>query len=596
MRYRSTLAAYREARRQGESRRARALARRVSTQGDRVSSAGRRLSADFAHVTSNSTINLTRAREITSEVTGNVSATTGRIRTTEFRPPRLNLSSTGARVSFADPATLRGQLRASNETPLAGRTVTIRTPETTIRTETNASGSFTATYRPTTVPTGNATVVAEYRPRNDSPFSGIEARTTLSVGETEGTLRVTEASDRAAFGDEVSVRGTLRADGRPVAGVPVVVTLGGVRLAAAETNASGGFSAAGSISTAVPAGNSTLDVSLARRGRALTADPASTVVSVERTEPRLVAGTERLDPDTVRVFGSLTAGRTPVKNATLRIRRGTDLVATVRLDGGGAFERNVSVLDLPANGTTTMVVAYEPPGGNLDAVSVQVRVSTASGLPPAFVDTPLDAWLASLSRLDPALLAIGALALLMVSLVSTGAAYRSQGRFQSAIWRSAAVAVGQLLGIDTGPASGTDPDADGASTDAGSTPDAEDVDGGRADGDATGPGVGLLDAARGRLDGGRLDEAVVVAYGAARRHLDASLDVDPALTHWELLAVYREALDREDRAALERLTAAYERAAFSPARSTTETARLALENAATIVGRGPGSTDPMDDD
>jgi hypothetical protein len=579
VRYRSTLAAYRAARRQGESRRAKALARRVSRQGDRVSSAGRQLSTDYAHVTSNSTINLTKAREITSAVTGTVSATTARIRTTEFRPPRLNVSSNGERVSFADPAILRGQLRAPDGTPLAGRTVTIRTPQTTIRTETNASGGFTATYRPTMVPTGNATVVAQYRPQNDSPYSSVGSRTTLSIRETEGTLRVTGASDRATFGDEVSVSGTLRADGRRVAGVPVVVTLGGVRLAAAETNASGGFTAAGPVSAAVPAGRSTLAVSLARRGRALTADSASTTVSVERTEPRLVAGTERLDPDTVRVFGSLIAGRDPVTNATLRIRRGTDLVATVRLDGGGAFERNVSVLDLPANGTTTMVVAYDPPGGNLEPVSVRVRVSTASGLPPVFVDTPLDAWLASLSRLDPALLAVGALALLMMSLVSTGAVYR--GRFQFATWRSPTVVADRLLGVDDAadPASGVAPDAEGVG--------AEQV---------AGPGAGLLDAAWGCLDGGRSDEAVVVAYGAARRHLDASLDVDSALTHWELLAVHRETLAHDDRAALERLTAAYERAAFSPARSTTDTARLALENAATIVGRVPGPTDPTDDD
>jgi hypothetical protein len=591
VRYRSTLAAYREARRQGQVRRARVLARRVSQQGARVVSLGQRLSTDYGIIAGNGTIAIGPASEITAGTTSNASRTVDRVRNDEFRPPVLAVSTNTTSASFVEPVGIRGELRARDGTPLAGRPVEIRTPERTVRTETDTNGTVTVTYRPTAVPTGNATVVVRYLPRADSEYVGTEAQTNVSVRVASGTLRVAASPSTVAFGDELTVRGNVGVDGRGVGGVPVAVTAGGVRLTTAETNASGGVTVSGPVPGSIANGSADVTLSLATEGGALTADPASTSVEIESTRPQLIVGTERLDADTARVYGRLSANDVPVSNATLRIRRDDEALATVSLSETGAFERNVSLSDLPANGSTVLAVSYRPPRGNLEPVALRIEVrSVPRELPDPPDVSPLVRWVTSLLRFDPLLLSVSALALLVIFLVASGAAYRSGGRVPLVILRRGVGAVGGLVGggPDDSPADGT------ASQSAADTPDSSVTIPAGVDADAE---SALLNAARARIEGGRPDDAVIVAYGAVRRHLDARFDVDPTLTHWELLAVYHDALDGERRDALQQLTAAYESAAFSPAGSTADTARAAYESAARIIGRPSSEADgaPADD-
>lgn len=594
VRYRSTLAAYREARRQGQVRRARVLARRISQQGARVISIGQRLSTEYGIIADNGTIAIGPARDIVAGTTSNASTTVDRIRNDEFSPPVLNVSTNTTSASFVEPVGIRGQLRAQDGRPLADRPVEIRMPERTVRTETDANGTFTVTYRPTAARTGNVTVVAQYLPRDDSEYVGTEAQTNVSVRSASGTLRVTASPSTVAFGDDLTVRGTFRVDGIGVAGVPVVVTADDVRLTTTETNASGGFAVSGPVPLSIANGSTDVTVSLAEADGALTAGSASTPIEIESTRPQLVVGTERLDADTARVYGRLAANDVPISNATLRIRRDDEALATVRLTETGAFERNVSLSDLPANGSTVLSVSYRPPGGNLEPVALRVEVRPV----PRELPEPPDVrqfvrWLTSLIRFDPLLLSVSALALLLVFLVASGAAYRSSGGLQFATLRRGLGAVGRVVGrgggadksgraADTSPPSVADAPESSATTAATVDADAESA---------------FLNAARTRIEGGRPDDAVIVAYGAARRHLDARFDIDPALTHWELLAVYHDMLDGDALNALQQLTAAYESAAFSRAGSTIETAREAYESAARIIGQVPPEADeaPADD-
>jgi hypothetical protein len=591
VRYRSTLAAYHEARRQGQVRRARVLARRVSQQGARVVSTGRRLSTDYGIIAGNGTMAIGEAREITAETTGNASATVDRIRNDEFSPPVLNVSANVTRVSFVDPVGIHGQLRARDGTPLAGRPIEIQTPGLTVRTETDANGAFTVTYRPTAARTGDATIVARYLPRNDSQYVGTEAQTNVSIWAASGTLQVNATPSIVAFGDELTVRGEFQVDGMGVAGIPVAVRAGDVRLTTTETNASGGFAVSRPVPAPIADGSTEVTVSLAERGGALTAESASVPIEIESTRPRLLVGTDRLDASTTRVYGRLSADDVPVPNATLRIRRNDESLATVRLSETGAFERNVSLPDLLANESTVLSVSYQPPRGNLEPIALRVEVRPVPRELPGPPDvTSLVRWLASLTRFDPLLLSVAALALLVVFLVASGAAYRSGGGVPFASLRRSVGATGRLIGLID--------DADDSPADRTTTPSAGDPPGSSvttgADADAE---SAFLNAARARIEGGRPDDAVIVAYGAVRRHLDARFDIDPALTHWELLAVYHDVLDGESRNALRQLTAAYESAAFSQDGSTVDTARTAYENAARLVGRTPPEADaaPVDD-
>ena len=581
VRYRSTLEAYQRARQQGQVRQARALARRVSQQGDGVETAGERVLTDYRIIASNSSIPVSRPRSITSETMSNASATTDEIRTASFNPPRLTLSPNATRASFDDPAVIRGRLSDRDDgSPLSGQSILVRTPETTLRTETGANGTFAVPYRPTAAPVGNATVIVRYQPRDDSEYTPIENRTNVSVRATQATLRVNETTSTVGFGDDLRVRGTLGAGGVGAANATVVASLGGVRLATAETNETGACVATGQVPAAVPAGSPQLTVSLAGDDRALQAEPTSRAVQVERTTPRLVTGTERLDADTARVFGGMRVGATPVADARLEIRRDGNPVATVALSEEGSFERNVSILDVPANETAVLTIAYDPPGGNLEPLELQVQIRpVAEGLPavPDVEGVVVDR-LQPLLRLDPVPFAAGALAILLLFLVASGAALRSRGSLRITGLTRPISAIGGVFGSDSGDAetSGAadeSPPATGGASN-GSTGHAE----------AESDEETFMEAARSRFADGRTDDAVIVAYGAVRRHLQSRFDVDPSLTHWELLAVHREALDGEGRAALRQLTAAYESAAFSPARSTVETAQASLDSATRILG------------
>lgn len=577
--YRTTLAAYREARRQNQPERAQTLARELSRQGDRVETLGEQLSVGYETISRNGTLEVEPAGEVTRNVTANVSETTDEVRNAEFDPPALTVSSNSSNASFVAPATIRGQLRTENGTALANRTIAVGTPGPTLRTRTNADGEFAVTYRPTTAPTGPVTVVATYVPGNDSEYTATTARTQLSVVATEGVIRLNHTPSSLAFGDEMRVRGTLRVAGRDVAGVPVVVTLGGVAFDATGTNESGGFVVSEPLPASVPTGSPTLTVSLAREGRAVTADPASATVGVDRTTPELSVRTNRTDANATRVSGRLAVVDAPVPDAELEIRNGTETLATVTTGENGAFRTDVPLSGVPANGSAVLTVAYDPPGGNLAPVDVRVDVGPApgaAGIPD--VDTrfglgPLDEL-----GVDSTLIAVGVLALLAALVVTSGTG--GSGRIRSTTGRLLSGVAGAFGGDRGEPDRTPGVNADIANADF--------LDGDESPVDDSDAGAMLLDAAEIQLRGERgeqIDRAVIVAYAAVRRRLDSRFGIDPSLTHWELLARYRDSLDEESSEALERLTAAYERAAFSPTRSTTETADEALKSAGTIIRR-----------
>lgn len=581
--YRRALEAYRNADDVSDERR-RSLARNVSRYGSRVGELGTDLTTSHEVIAENSTIDVGPARDITTDVTTIVNRTTDEVRTREFVPPELTVSATTREVSFADPTVVRGQLRAEDGTPLANRTVEVRTPERTIRTTTDAAGEYTVTYRPTTAPVGAATVEAAYRPRNDSQYLRTTAGTDVTVRATTGAVELNGTPSGVAYGDDVTVRGSVRANGTGAAGVPVTVTLGGVLLAETTTTDSGAFSASESLPASIPAGSPMLRVAVPQEDRAFAADPAAANVTVTRSTPTLVVNTERLDADTARVFGGMFVGQNPVSDARLTVRRGGETVETVAVSDEGTFETTVSVPDVAANESTALTVAYDPPQGNVEGVELRVGVGSAStGLVPdvGFVSgfgNPVDELeFESVRSADPVLLGGGLVAFLVVFVVASSGVLR---RVWRAVVRGLPAAVGPLLG---GGYAASRPDTVLRPPDG--TDDSE------TDDDAADEAGALLGAATERLSGGRADESIIGAYGAVRRHLDARFGVEPALTHWELLRRYGGSLDAERRDALERLTEAYERAAFSPARSTTETAQDAIDSASVVVGERvePGS-------
>jgi hypothetical protein len=572
--YRASLNTYREAQAQGNAQLVLDSARNVSRRGDRVVTLGTDLSTQYGVIMANSTLAVSPALEIVDRETTNVSETTEEIRTTEFEPTVLTLSSNRSVASAANPVGLTGQLRAENGTPLANRTVVVQTPQGTTRKTTNVTGWFATTYRPVTVTTGNTTVSARYRPGNDSVYIDSNAETAFSVRTTEVTTDLNTTSSSVAFSDELGVRGTVRVGSTRLADVPVRVFLGETQLTETVTNESGVFTGAGPVPASIASGSVPVTAEVAQEDIALTgtAEPAS--VQVDRTTPRLTIVSERLTSDTARIFGSMRAGGEPVSGATLEIRQGNTIAGTAEIGEEGSFETNASLPGVAADESTTLTVAYNTSGGNLESVVLQIPVDPLSDTEPPVPETRFFKELFGIEvfgQYNPTPLSASLFALLILLVLAT------------------AIVPSNRIPLRVGAILSTVSFAKTKDQN-GSKKEENEWRAKTNDGSIESPGRELtaLDAAWERLDAGETDEAIVSAYSVARKQLDDRFEIDPVFTHWELLFLYRDSLDSDHQAALERLTSAYERAAYSHTSTTSELAREAIESATTLIRDSTG--------
>ena len=565
--YRSTRTAYRRAKAREGVNRTQELAREVSQRGDRVEIIGTRLTDRYRVIRSNSSLAVTPAIIAVEEVTVNVTQETAEIRNTEFEAPAMRFSTNATTVSFADPAEFSGRLSTQEGIALSNRTIVVQTPGATTRLLTDSTGSFSFTYRPGAVPPGNKTVVARYAPRNDSRYTAVRVGRALPTRNSTGTVAVDGFPSTVAFGDELRVSGSYQVDGVGVEGVPINITLGGVTLAEVETGESGSFSTAQRVPKSVQNGSAELSASIADEDIVLKGEPTSTSLAVEQSTPRLVVGAERVNASTARIFGRVSVGEVAVPNGPIEVSRGDTTLATARTTPSGSFEVNVTLPDTPPSQSVALTVAYGAEAGNLAPATLDAQVGSApTGLLPS-VDRPSAIEVINaVQRLNLIPFIAGGGLILLVLVVLSLVAYRTDSRIVSRV-RSRLGRRSRLGGVANGEGIPTQSAIGGG--DPGATRG--------IDGDE------LLGSAREQYEAERPDDAIVTAYSAARQRLDERLGIDQTLTHWELLFLYRELLDAPDRAALERLTSAYERAAFSPSASTVELAREAIENANEIV-------------
>jgi len=590
--FRETHEAYQEAKQAGEERRARRLARDLRRQGDRVDRSGGRLVRDFEILGGNTSMELDPAVVATTNVTENVTETAETVQTAEFTPTALTLRANPSTASFDEPTVLSGRLETDEGEALANRTVVVRAPDRRLATRTDDDGAFAVAYRPTTAPTGPVSLTASYRPEPTSLFAVSNASTTVTVAATTATVELGAVPNRTGFGTPVAVSGRVRAGDRVVPSVPLSISLGGVVLGEVSTDDRGRFTFDGALPATVPAGDRRLVVGVARNGTAITASPAAATVTVESTPTTLSAAGTRVDANAARVSGRLTAAGRAVPDGRLVVRRDAETLGVVRTDADGRFEATLSLPEVPANRSTNLSVTYDPLGGNLAPAETEVAVPATESSTTASASTGAGSTGGggSLSDVVDSLVSPEFAALLVAVLLVAGAVALTivdPTRVRSI--RATLAAWNGLPG-----------DATASDADASARPDDGGADAEAASGDEVAPqdAPSPLSAARERLAAGRPDEAIIVAYGVARNHLSTELGRDPTLTHWELFADYTGSLDERRRDALQRLTEAYERAAFSPAAETADFAGHALEQAGIVLGENGDSTgdsDPADD-
>ncbi|WP_229504853.1 Ig-like domain-containing protein [Natrinema versiforme] len=548
--YHEVKAAYEEARAAGDGERARSLARELETLAATANESSGELRENYDELEAETDRNLSEADASIEEVNEEIQAEQATIRETEFVPTSLTVDAEREEISFREPLTGVGRIRTADGRPIGDETIRLEVGNESLRTTTDADGSFTFEYRPTDDRLSTEQLTVEYVPTNDSVFLGSETTVDVSIEQVEPTVSNLETTDEVAYGETATVSGDLRVDEIPVDGVSLAVTLGDERLGSVETT-NGSFETDVQAPASVAAGEREVGVRLNYDDRALAPVAATNDVTVRETEADMDVSANRLSDEgrTVAVDGTLeTVDGTGIAGQPVSLSADGTTLETVTSDADGSVSATVEIPEETAVGDVRIVATHDGSGSNLASATAAstVSFSTANrswmGLP---------AW---------ALLGLGVG--LIAALGLAAFAWRSRARSSQSGDRR-------------------DPEV---TADRSSNPDSS------AERSRTATAESLLARGHDSLARGRPDRAVEMGYAAVRHALSGRVDTGDAtdaLTHWEF---YRRSADRwigesdadresgdSERALLRRVTEHYERATFDVADISPEEAEHVLE-------------------
>ncbi|PSP73859.1 hypothetical protein BRC86_07905 [Halobacteriales archaeon QS_3_64_16] len=564
--FRATRAAYERARERGRTTRARELARRLEALATSANDRSTAFARNYRIASGDAPANETAIAAVES-TSANVSQTAGAIESATFTNTTLRVGDRSERVSFSDPLVVSGLLGTENGTVLANRPVTFEIGDRTIETTTDAYGGFTVRYRPMSLPLDRQSLEIEYVPENDSVYREASATIPVDPEAVEPTITTETQPSTVSYGDRITVSGSVRADGRPIEDVPVLVRVAGEPIAAnrtggsstdslagstVETNADGEYSLSTTLPADLAAGDVALNATIPWQGRAIASANASAPLTVESTATALTARAGQVDGRTVRVTGRLrTENGHSIGEREVLLRAGGAALGTVETTSNGTYATTVTIptRQLTQQGgapTTSLTISYagretslEPAHETatvaLDGLSISERASIATSTVFGTARDALgavvpQAVLDALSAPSWTTVLLGALALALGwGLVRGSRSLRRRGEDGTATEVSE-----DAGGVEEPARSGT-----------------EHADPGRFD-----PADWLL--------AGDPDRAVQAGYAVVRSRVGRELGVDRGMTHREFYRACRDASIGETRlAALGALTDAYERAAFA---------------------------------
>lgn len=585
--YHDTLSTYRSAKRDGHSQEAKKAARQLLRLSRDVNTTGRELQQSYDELSETGVVNLTNASVAVGDVVADVSTSQTSVQNVTLVQTRLRASANRTNVSATQPLVVTGQLQSENGTVLTNRTVRLSGNVTSVRTRTDANGSFRLVYRPLLDPVGPGQVRVEYLPVGTSRFATSNATVDVRVSQVEPELSVDTAPSEVRFNDTLEVSGRLTVADQPAPEVPVILSLGNRTLARVTTDESGRFVSNTSLSPAVPVGEATIRAQLSLEDRALWPVNETSAVTVRRTETSLGATATHVGGRRISVQGSLTTrDGTGVGNQLVVIKLDGVEMDRITTDPSGAYGTTVEIPArfLSANDTSVGVqAAFDASGTNLagseSRTTVQIPIEDArEGIPGArgWISTQLGN--VSIWGIAPIL----GFAILVVA----GVYLRRQGRTETGDTGTVDGAVATSRDAeedDDEPATPVGPDP---SEDASSTA----VDGRSREG---------LALARQKLQQGETDVAVEMAYAALKGYLAAVHGIDRAQPHWEFLTAYETTNGVGTGADAYRwLTEVYERAAFAPQHVSNRLAERYISQVESLLGaeqdrlaRGDGGID-----
>jgi len=573
--FRATHDEYQEAREAGDEERSRRLARDLGESAERIETLGESLNGLFSVLAAQTGRDFTEVRLETNETVAEVLETTTEVERAEFQPANLTAEVDRETASFRRPVTVSGQLTNENGTGLVDREIRIVVDDRTVTTvETDITGRYSATYRPVTTTTGPTTVRAVYDPSGTDEYIGTEATADVDVESSRPSLSTEVETGSAGFGDAIPVSGRVNVLAVDAPNVPVAVYLDGQRIATGETDESGEFDLAGTVPATVPDGERTLSVRASRPGTALEPTYENQSLTVEETETNLTL-VGILDGEELVIRGVLTADGRPVPNQPVDVSADAETRNAVRTNDDGLYESRVP-RETGGDGVWSVTADYNSSETNLAPASTTERLR-ADDLEATNGTERNTGGIAGQTRqtlarfglyvyvdglTDRQLVALAASVLGLVVLGLAGLIYylRRRGSDEAAEASDDDLTPAFVL---------TDDDAGDES--AAAAADDADPAGAEPTRDEA------LDVARARLGNGDPAQAVEIGYGVVRRELGNG--TEDTQTHWEFYRDCESELPDEQVDALERLTEAYEQAAFAPRGPSRRTARAALEAA-----------------
>ncbi|QLH76891.1 hypothetical protein HZS55_06055 [Halosimplex rubrum] len=519
--YNETYREYQEAREASNETAARRYARELREIEQDVEQLNRTLIRNYEQVE-----NLTGAD--LSTVTRSIGSTTENITTQQrqlegelFTPTRLQIRADSATVAYDDPLTIRGQLTRENGSALADRSITLRIHTQTQEVETDADGRFTLRYRPRTLPANTSMLRVEYVPEAESAFLPANSTVAVTVEQVEATIELRATPKRIGYDDQVEVAARLVHNGEPVSGIPLTADINGYELPNARTTADGNAAMTGRLPSTIPTGKYQSTVSIAVAGRAVTADPATTPLTVTETATTLSIAGERVG-ETMTLSGRLTTtDGDPLDDRTVRLTIPEGGDHTVQTGGNGTYSVTLSGSELSdgVNGSLAVTARFDGGGTNLGSVSTSERIQFET--------------FGSTATQPSGGLPLGPVAVVVVCLVLAGLG-------------AGVVRYSRSDDDDERPPDG----ADYISESDIETPDAA------QDQPDFSTSWSLLEA-------DRPDTAVRYTYQQLREHLTSEVSVRHSDTHWEFLAKCRRSgLPEDQTVVLEELVQTYERSRF----------------------------------
>ena len=570
--YEQTRAEYNEAVEAGDVERARELARRLNELAAELDAVTVELDELYGEIEATTDSNLDEAEEVVQEVRNKTQVEVADVQSSEFTETNIQVSPVSDHIVFYDPLRTTGRLTTEDGEPIANESIQLTVGNQVIETETNATGEFTFSYRPATIPRDTESLSVQYVPSTQSVYLGSETNVSVTVEQAYPHIANLSTPSGLAYNDTVSVSGELLVTDIPVDDGTIQVLVAGQSLGRTKLT-NGTFERTVEIPASIPDGEHILEVRLPEQERAVAGTSEVRTVTVHETETRLSTNVTRIGSNELEVFGVLeTADGTALTGEQIVLRIDGSTGTTVTTGDDGTFVGTVMASEPLSDGTVRVQAVYRGANSNLAGAESETVVGDGS----------TDWTLADTAVVGTgALLVVGGTVILVLLWWIRRhepdgpplSEYPVAGRLGRMLYQLAGLPKGESSAVaGETPLSGTEQESPSTITP-------------------------MLERADDQLQSGHPNDAVQACYSAVRQAFEARGGDSSPLTHWEFYQRYRAQIEADGLAdslstdAFREITETYERATFSDDGVSADTAQQALEHARQLCGVEPGSSD-----